>query len=45
MRIYKLKTLLTSLTIVVLSLMSDTAEASDEWIDNWKSFAAETGLP
>ena len=42
MKINKLKTFL---TIVVLSFMPSTAEAGDEWIDNWKSFAAETGLP
>ena len=45
MKIYKLKTLLTCLTVVVLSSMPSTAKAGDKWIDNWKSFATETGLP
>ena len=45
MKIYKLKTFLTNLTLVSLCLIALTIKASDEWIDNWKSFAAETGLP
>ena len=45
MKIYKLKTLVTYLTVVLLGLTISTVQAGDEWIDNWKSFAAETGLP
>ena len=45
MKFYKLKTLLICLTVAVLGPMTTTAQAGDEWIDNWKSFAAETGLP
>ena len=45
MKFYKIKTLLICLTITVLGSMASTAQAGDEWIDNWKSFAAETGLP
>ena len=45
MKLNKLKTLLICLTVAVLGSMTSTAQAGDEWIDNWKSFAAESGLP
>ena len=45
MKLNKLKTLLTCLTVVVLGSMASTTQAGDEWIDNWKSFAAKSGLP
>ena len=45
MKFYKIKTLLICLTITVLGSMASTAQAGDEWIDNWKSFAAKSGLP
>jgi hypothetical protein len=45
MKFYKLKTLLICLTVAVLGSMTSTTQAGDEWIDNWKSFAAESGLP
>ena len=35
MKFYKLKTLLICLTVVVLGSMASTAQAGDEWIDNW----------
>ena len=43
MKIYKLKTLLSTLTIVVLSLTLSTAEAGDEWIDNWRHRISQEG--
>jgi|TARA_B110000914_G_scaffold28941_1_gene21705 hypothetical protein len=45
MKLNKLKTLLTCLTVAILGSMASTTQAGDEWIDNWKSFAAESGLP
>ncbi|MBV45157.1 MAG: hypothetical protein CML87_04850 [Rhodobiaceae bacterium] len=45
MKFSKIKKLLICLTITVLGLTTFNAKAGDEWIDNWKSFAAETGLP
>ena len=45
MKLNKLKTLLTCLTVAVLGSMTSTAQAGDEWIDDWKSFAAKSGLP
>ena len=45
MKLNKLKTLLTCLTVAVLGSMASTTQAGDEWIDNWKSFAAASGLP
>ena len=45
MKLNKLKTLLTCLTVAVLGSMASTTQAGDEWIDNWKSFAAKSGLP
>ena len=45
MKIYKIKTLLICLTLTVFGSTASNVQAGDEWIDNWKSFAAETGLP
>ena len=45
MKLIKLKTLLTCLTAAVLGSIASTTQADDEWIDNWKSFAAQSGLP
>jgi hypothetical protein len=46
MKFSKIGTLLgTCLTAAVLGSMATTAQAGDEWIENWKSFANETGLP
>ena len=46
MKFSKLKMLLgTCLTAVVVVSITTTAQAGDEWIANWKSFAVESGLP